>query len=281
MATAANYTPTTVGVFKYPPSGNKIAQKPKMVTFSTNPEEKDQATIKIQSRPHHHQFSTQRKFHVPRRLRKPYVKRPTQALNNTEKPSTNHRNDPKMMFDESGMELPPPAGTKFWEDPADVEMLQQLQAQTSKCMSREYQERQTRKSRRLRKSRRSATPKKISTSKNTDKPSNHRNDPTEMLDESGFELPPPARTNFWADPTDVEMTKQLQAQIPKCMSHDQEKSTRKSRSSRKSRRTPKKISTSKISITPEISDTPEPAHDALLDLQQLKSHQASLERKHQ
>jgi hypothetical protein len=97
MATAENRSPTTMGDFEHPPSGNKVAQHPKKVTFKTNLEAKDPETINIRCRPHHHPFSTQRKFHVTRRLRKPYVKRAKQQLNNTEnQPSTEngHAHDP-------------------------------------------------------------------------------------------------------------------------------------------------------------------------------------------
>jgi hypothetical protein len=94
MATAKNRTPTTMGAFESPPRGKMVAQNPKTVTFSTNPEAKDQETIEIRSRPPHHPFSSQRQQHVPRSLRKPYVKRAKPQLNNTGKKSTDHDNDP-------------------------------------------------------------------------------------------------------------------------------------------------------------------------------------------
>ena len=90
-AMADNRAPTTMGALKSPPRGNIVAQNPKMGVFRTNPDEKDQETIEIRSRPHHHPFS-QRQRHVPRIPRKPHVKRATQQLNNTEKKSTNDGN---------------------------------------------------------------------------------------------------------------------------------------------------------------------------------------------
>ena len=91
MATADNRNPITMGAFESPPRGNIVAQNPKMGVFRTNPEEKDQETIGIRIRPHHHPFSQQQR-HVPRIPRKPRVKKATQQLNNTKNKSTNNGN---------------------------------------------------------------------------------------------------------------------------------------------------------------------------------------------
>ena len=75
-----------------PPPGNIVAQNPKMGVSSTSAEEKDQETIEIRSKPHHHSFSSQGQQDVPQIVRKPCADRATQQLDKAEKKSMNDGN---------------------------------------------------------------------------------------------------------------------------------------------------------------------------------------------
>ena len=94
MADQPNLPSITTGVFELPPSAAQAAKNNKLSWKTATLEAKDPETTNIRSRPHHHRFSSQQKFHVPRRLRKPYVTKAKQPRNNTENQSMDHGNAP-------------------------------------------------------------------------------------------------------------------------------------------------------------------------------------------
>ena len=94
MASPENPPPAPTEDFSPPPDDNATIQNHKRVTLSKNLEAKDHETTNIRNRAHHRPSSTQRNFHVPRRPRKPYVKKATQQLDDTKTKSTNNGNEP-------------------------------------------------------------------------------------------------------------------------------------------------------------------------------------------
>ena len=93
MAPPDNLPPEPTEDFAPPPDHDATITNPKRVTLRKKLEANDPETIKIRSRPHHHPFS-RRQRHARRILRKPYVKKETQQLDNTKNESTNHGNEP-------------------------------------------------------------------------------------------------------------------------------------------------------------------------------------------